>query len=104
MYRETSTPDSYFEDCAAIMARLYDLTERGRSPVAVADWRPYTPTEPLTETELEQVIAAAADLHRRFAPGNAELPECRHGVHCAALVDGVPTCVLCRVERRVAAA
>jgi hypothetical protein len=46
----------------------------------------------------------AADLHRQHAPGDDGLPECRHGVHCAALVDGVATCVLCQVERRAAAA
>jgi hypothetical protein len=78
MHRET--PDSYFEDCTVMAAHLYDLTERGRPPTTAADWRPYTPVEPLAAAELEQVIAAAADLHRRFVPGNAELPECRHGV------------------------
>lgn len=48
--------------------------------------------------------AEAADLHRRHAPGGDGLPECEHGIRCAAMVDGVPTCALCRVERRAAAA
>jgi hypothetical protein len=47
------------------MAWLNDLTDRGKPARTIADWQPYEAVTPLSDTDLNEVIEAAARLHER---------------------------------------